>query len=261
MATVCLDFHQRIFRLKTMNIASQTILSRYNKSFTSLLLASSVIFAVADGKESKLSFLKEGNPSAVALLAPPPLPDSAEQAADLETVRTVYHSASDTDKQAAYSEKKFSVFNFTDAVGPFFVETNLPKTTAFFEKVQKDAETVTDLGKDYFHRPRPYTTDTNLINGKLEKSFSYPSGHSTESMVLALVLAEMLPEKSDAIITHARLMGWHRVQIARHYPTDIYAGRVLAQAIVKQFKKSDEFEKAAAEAKAEIEAVRKAALN
>jgi acid phosphatase (class A) len=216
---------------------------------------------VAGAKESTLNFLKEGKPEAATLLAPPPLPDSAEQAADMETVRSVYHAASDADKQAAYAEKKFSVFNFTTTVGAYFVETNLPKTTAFFEKVQLDAETVTDLGKDYFHRPRPFTTDTNLANGKLEKSFSYPSGHSTESMVLALVLADLLPAQHDAIIAHARQIGWHRIQIARHYPTDIYAGRVLAQAIVKQFKKSDDYEEAFKEAKKEIEAVRKAALN
>ena len=40
--------------------------------------------------------------------------------------------------------------------------------------------------------------------------------------------------------------------IARHYPTDIYAGRVLAQAIVRQMKKSDAFQKDFAAAKAEI---------
>lgn len=213
-------------------------------------------------KAAGLNFLQAGKPDASELLAPPPLPGSAEQAADLATVRSVYHAADDAEKQAAYGEKKFSVFNFTGAAGAFFIETNLPKTAAFFSKVQHDAETVTDLGKDCFHRPRPFMVDTNLINGtKLEKSFSYPSGHSTESMVLALVLADLLPAQHDAILAHARLMGWHRVQIARHYPTDIYAGRVLAQAIVKQFKKSDEFEKEAADAKAEIEAVRKAALN
>jgi len=216
---------------------------------------------VTFANETALNYLPPGHPAAATLLAPPPLPDSAEQAADMAAVRAVYQAASEMDKQAAYAEKKFSVFNFTGAVGAYFVETNLPKTTAFFEKVQLDAETVTDLGKDYFHRPRPFTTDTNLANGKLEKSFSYPSGHSTESMVLALVLADLLPDQHDAILAHARQMGWHRVQIARHYPTDIYAGRVLAQAIVKQFKKSDELEKAAAEAKAEIEAARKAALN
>lgn len=212
-------------------------------------------------KESALNFLKAGKPAASEVLAPPPLPDSAEQSADMETVKRVYHAAGSNDIAAAYAEKKFSVFNFTGAVGSYFIATNLPKTAAFFEKVQLDAETVTDLGKDFFHRPRPYSVDTNLINGKLEKSFSYPSGHSTESMVLALVLADLLPDQHDAIIAHARQMGWHRVQIARHYPTDIYAGRTLAQAIVKQFKKSDDFEKEAGEAKAEIEAVRNAAKN
>jgi acid phosphatase (class A) len=208
-----------------------------------------------------LSYLTAGQPDAAALLAPPPPPDSAEQAADMATVKSVYQAASDADKQAAYSEKKFSVFNFTLAVGPFFVETNLPKTAAFFEKVQKDAETVTDLGKDFFRRPRPYTTDPSLNNGKLEKSFSYPSGHSTESMVLALVLADLLPDKHEAILAHARQMGWHRVQIARHYPTDIYAGRMLAQAIVRELKQNGDFLKNRAAVKAEIESVQAAAKN
>ena len=206
--------------------------------------------------QSDLHFLSPGEVSAADLLAPPPLPASAEQAADLHEVRAVYHAASDADKQTAYGEKKFTVFNFTDAVGPFFQSNSLPQTVAFFHKVQWDAETVTDLGKTYFHRPRPYSTDTNLINGKLEKSFSYPSGHSTESMVLALVLADLIPDKHDAIIAHARQIGWHRVQIARHYPTDIYAGRVLAQAIVREMKKNPEYQKEFAAAQAEIIAAR-----
>jgi len=71
------------------------------------------------------------------------------------------------------------------------------------------------------------------------------------------VLAELLPAQHDAILEHARLMGWHRVQIARHYPTDIYAGRVLAQAIVKQFNKSEVYKADFAAAKAEIEAAQK----
>jgi acid phosphatase (class A) len=218
----------------------------------SLVLAITPLSALAG-----LNFLAPGQPDAATLLAPPPLIDSAEQAADMDEVRAVYHVAGSNDIAVAYSEKKFTVFNFTAAVGAFFVETNLPKTGAFFKKVQTDAETVTDLGKDYFHRPRPYSTDTNLINGKLEKSFSYPSGHSTESMVLALVLAEAVPGQHDAIIAQARQIGWHRVQIARHYPTDIYAGRVLAQAIVRELNKSDAFQKELAEVRAEIEAARK----
>jgi acid phosphatase (class A) len=219
--------------------------------FAAIFTAASL---VSFAKDTALNYLKDGKPEAATLLAPPPLIDSGEQAADMEEVKAVYHAAGDADKEAAKSEKKFTVFNFTEAAGSFLVESKLPKTTAFFEKVQTDAEAVTDAGKDYFKRPRPYTTDPSLANGKLETSFSYPSGHSTESMVLALVLADLLPDKHDAIIAHARTIGWHRVQIARHYPTDIYAGRVLALAIVKQFKKSDAFNKDFAEAKAELAA-------
>jgi acid phosphatase (class A) len=234
----------------------KTIRSLFQHRLAPVLFALAVAIAPLHA-QTNLNYLPHGQPDATTLLAPPPLPDSPEQAADMAEVKTVFHAASSNDMAAAYSEKKFTIFNFTPAIGAFFQSNNLPKTAAFFEKVQLDAEIVTDLGKDYFKRPRPYTTDPTLANGKLEKSFSYPSGHSTESMTIALVLAELLPEKHDAIIAQARLIGWHRVEIARHYPTDIYAGRVLAQAIVNQFKQSDEFKKDFAEAKAEIAAARK----
>ena len=226
------------------------------KSITrTLSLAAILALALSvssQAKDTALHYLAVGTPEAATILPPPPAPDSVEQAADMDTVKSVYHAASEADKQTAYSEKKFSVYNFTEAVGTFFQSTNLPKTTAFFKHVQVDAEVVTDLGKDYFHRPRPFVTDTNLANGKLEASFSYPSGHSTESMVLGLVLADLFPAQREAILQHARLMGWHRIEIARHYPTDIYAGRVLAQAIVRELKKSESFQKEFAEAQAEI---------
>ena len=103
--------------------------------------------------------------------------------------------------------------------------------------------------------------DPSLASGKLEKTFSYPSGHSTESAVLALVLADLLPEKKDAIQAEARLIGWHRIEIARHYPTDIYAGKVYALAIFNALKASPAYQKDFAAAKAELTAVQAAAKN
>ena len=213
----------------------------------------------AYAKDAALYYLTAGEPDASVFLAPPPLPDSPEQAAELQEVRSVYHDAPQADKNAAYSEKEFNVFSFSEAVGDYFTATNLPITAAFFEKVHSDAATVTDLGKDYFKRPRPFMTDPSLAvnNGKLEKSFSYPSGHSTESMVLALVLSDLIPEKHDAIIARARTIGWHRVEIARHYPSDIFAGRILARAIVRDLEQNDAFKKDFAAAQAEIAAARK----
>ena len=210
---------------------------------------------------TNLNYLKDGKPDAIALLAPPPLPGSAEQAADLAEVRAVCHDAPSNEVAAALVENKgVSLSYFTPVVGDIFQPDKLPKTEAFLHRVQKDASAVVDSAKDYWKRPRPFILDPSLITtGKLEKSFSYPSGHSTESMVLALVLADLFPDKHDAIIAEARTIGWHRVEIARHYPTDVIAGRVLAQAIVKEMEKNPDFQKDLAKARAEIAAAQTAA--
>jgi acid phosphatase (class A) len=80
-------------------------------------------------------------------------------------------------------------------------------------------------------------------------------------MVLALVLADLFPDRQEAILAEARAIGWHRIEIARHYPTDIYAGRVLARAIVREMKKSDSFQKDFNEARAELAAAQTTAKN
>ena len=176
----------------------------------------------------------------------------------MASVVTVFHASTSNETAIAFSEKKFSIFNFTPAIGDFFQPGKLPKTEAFFAHIKSDSATVTDTAKDYWKRPRPFITDTNLASGKLEKSFSYPSGHSTEATVLALLLAELFPDKSEGILAIGREIGWHRLQIARHYPTDIYAGRVFAKIIVREFKANPQFEKDFAALKEEIAAARQA---
>jgi acid phosphatase (class A) len=73
-------------------------------------------------------------------------------------------------------------------------------------------------------------------------------------MVLALVLADLFPDHREGIVRIARDIGWHRVMIARHYPTDIYAGRVFAQAIVRELKSSADFQRDFAAVKSELSA-------
>jgi acid phosphatase (class A) len=172
------------------------------------------------------------------------------------------HRACTTNQAAlAFSEKKFSIFNFTPAIGEFFQRGKLPKTEVFFSRVQKEAAAVTDDAKTLFKRPRPYTVDPNLAGGKLETSFGYPSGHATEAMVLALLLADLFPEKAEAIVSIGSDIGWHRVWIARHYPTDIYAGRVFARAIVRELKANPDFRRDFAEVQSEIAEVQRAKGN
>ena len=219
-----------------------------------LLLAAGLCLAplTRSAAADALHYLPAGRPDATVVLSPPPLPGSEEQATDLAAVVAVAHACTTNSAAIAFGEKKFSLFTFAPAVGAFLEPGRLPRTEAFMERVQQDAAAATDLAKDHWKRPRPYTVDPSLASGKLEKSFSYPSGHSTDGMVLALVLAELFPDRKEAVLAIGRGIGWHRVWIARHYPTDIYAGRVFAQAIVQEMKNGDRFKQDLAAAKAEI---------
>lgn len=224
-----------------------------------LLTTATALLHAADTDFPEFNYLTDGQPNAIALLAPPPLPDSDEQKFELAEVHAVAAAAPSNDIAAALAENKgVSLKYFTPVIGDALTSGQLPRSEAFMKNVLNDAETVTDAAKDHWRRPRPFMADPSFHPlGKLQKTFSYPSGHSTESMTAALVLAELFPDKRDAILAEAREIGWHRVEIARHYPTDIFAGRVLAQAIVRDMDQNPAFQKDLAAAKAEIAAAQK----
>ena len=198
-------------------------------------------------------YLSETN-LAVQLLPAPPQPGSPEQTFDLAEVNLAHRGLAKADETPLSSEKHVYFTAFADAIGSAFQTNRFPRTEAFLRRVLEDTDIEVNAGKELWKRPRPYLVDTNLLmEGEAEKlSGSYPSGHSTRATVLALILAEMFPERCEAILTRGREIGWHRVVLAKHYPTDIYAGRVLAQAIVLQLKLKRNFRHDFKDAQAEI---------
>ena len=136
-----------------------------------------------------------------------------------------------------------------------------PKTEAFFQRVQKDAATVTDESKDFYKRPRPYVLDPASPPANWKRALAIPAAIPRNPWCWRWCWQKFFPTKHDAIVAEARNIGWHRVEIARHYPTDIYAGRVLAQAIVRRMNKNDEFQRDLAAARAEVAAAQTAANN
>ncbi len=201
-------------------------------------------------------YLGAGQPDPLVLLMPPPLLDSSEQLGDLAEVRYIHTHHTTNEEAAADAERKgASLAFFKPILGEFFQVEQLPKTKAFFQHVIGDAARKVDLAKEHWKRKRPYVVDPSLDDGKPVGEFSYPSGHSTGGMTYALVLAEIFPEKRDALIAIGRDIGWHRVVIAKHFPTDVFAGRVLAQAVVREMKANPGFQRDLAEVKVEIAAV------
>ena len=193
-----------------------------------------------------------GQPNPVALLAPPPLAGSAEQEADLASTFAVFNGKSPADNAVGKAEENLTIFNFAPAVGTNFQAGRFPKTEALLNEVGKETSTIVGTAKNYYARPRPYEVDGRLLLDGPVQGFSYPSGHSTFGTVQAALLAELFPRQAEAILETGRNIGWHRVQRGRHYPTDVYAGRVLGRAIVRELKASAAFQHDFAECAVEV---------
>jgi len=73
-------------------------------------------------------------------------------------------------------------------------------------------------------RERP--TDTALI--RCPDRFSFPSGHATAILAVALTYALAFPAAGGLLMVFAALAGWSRVVLGVHFPSDVLAGQLLA---------------------------------
>ncbi len=207
------------------------------------------------GADRPPGFMAPDAVDVIVLLPPPPITGSPEQLADLAAVANARNSCPANDLAVALEQNRgLNVFNLAPFLGGNFNAARLPKTARFFSHVQQDTSQLVVIAKKHWKRLRPSVVDTNLLVTTPALDYSYPSGHSAEATVMALVLMELVPDQVDRIFAASRDAGWHRVQLARHYPSDIQAGRVVAQAAFQAMKKNPKFQREFAGAKAELAA-------
>jgi undecaprenyl-diphosphatase len=60
--------------------------------------------------------------------------------------------------------------------------------------------------------------------------YSFPSGHATASMAVALAYGAAFPAFAVPLLLLAILVGFSRIRLGVHYPSDVLAGQLIAGA-------------------------------
>ena len=84
-------------------------------------------------------------------------------------------------------------------------------------------------GKNFFGVE---TTNTAYLRGPLQDltaSPAYPSGHATYGYMESLLLALLVPERYQQMVTRAAEYGNDRIVLGAHYAMDVLGGRTLAE--------------------------------
>lgn len=125
------------------------------------------------------------------------------------------------------------------------------KTISMLSLIERDLDYAIMKYKMHFSRPRPSQLDDTLpLVIENPPHAAYPSGHATQTYMIALVLSDFDPEHAD-YYKQLSLDIAHRREVAGvHYPSDSVAGRKLAGLVLDELKKDPVFSKKYEETKA-----------
>lgn len=200
-------------------------------------------------------------PDSLALLPPPPAEGSAAFARDEETDKAMarpkdsprfIQAASDADLKPAHAFQAFAC-----AAGVIPDAKRTPVLYRVMSKAMIDIGLSTYKAKDHYRRVRPFvahgdTTCSPQDEAVLRTDGSYPSGHSALGWGWALILAELVPDRADAILQRGRDFGDSRLVCNVHWASDVDAGRLMAAATLARLHAEQAFRADLDAARAEL---------
>jgi acid phosphatase (class A) len=215
--------------------------------FFSVLLSTCMLYASAK------VYVPATDVDLTKILPPPPAQDSVRTKNEIAEILDFQESRTDKMVKYAQADQEISVFRFSDIMGDKFTRENLPFTEEFFHNVTANASIISGPAKDFWKRPRPSVYDPRVKPCvKVPPNAAYPSGHSTAGNLMAIILANMVPEKSAEIYGRGWDFAVNRIIGGVHYRSDSEAGRMAATVIAAFMFKNPDFLADYERAKAEI---------
>jgi|EndMetStandDraft_8_1072994.scaffolds.fasta_scaffold102714_2 acid phosphatase (class A) len=218
-------------------------------AFGSALLA----FSHQAGAQGDKTYLATTELDTTQFMAPPPSKEITRK--ELDQVLALQEKRTKEQAERSVADLEQSVFRFADVIGAEFTAEKFPRSAEIFQKVYKTESDFNKQGKEKWNRNRPQVVDARIQPvAKFANSGSYPSGHAAFAYLTAIVLADIVPEKREAIFARAAEFGDNRVIGGVHYPSDIESGKQMAAMIAVLMYKNPAFRKDLEEARAEIRA-------
>lgn len=167
----------------------------------------------------------------------PPANSSGETKAELETIA----AAEALHKNPGKLEQKYDE-EFDWAFKKVVEDAGLEYDDEYFNLLIKEAASITIRLKYKYNRPRPYQLgpvlgiDVTKYQSSTAKTPAFPSGHTTQSVLVACVLGEKYPELKEKLMKVADKVSLSRVVGGHHYPSDIEYGKKLGKWLSGQLK-------------------------
>ncbi|MBP2549503.1 autotransporter-associated beta strand protein [Neorhizobium galegae] len=144
-----------------------------------------------------------------------------------------------TDMPADATSVKYDDKGNNRGVGSKDGNAAMGKAVDLVEAGSKDGST--EPAKRYYKYARPYRWSEEVrVVPQLEPAKStkpagdggFPSGHTAEAWRDALVMAYLVPQRYQEMVTRAVRMGENRIRAGMHQPFDVIGGRMQATAVV-----------------------------
>lgn len=154
--------------------------------------------------------------------SPPPADNSQETKKEIKYIKSINLN------KLFVQEKDRIDQNFID-----FLSSKDIDETKIIEKVLEDVRLVILELKNFYKRPRPFRLDPKLSDPMLKSTegFAYPSGHSTQSNLVYLILSKKYPEFKSELKKIKDDIVYSRQMAKAHYPSDIKFGEKLAKSL------------------------------
>lgn len=195
------------------------------------------------------------------LIPPPPEAGSAALAYDNEVSKKYLVLEGTSRWQLATKDANQVGEAFSCALNAPITEKDTPLLYMLLRRVCIDAGFATSQTKQKYKRPRPFIVNNEPIctpefKEWLRVNGSYPSGHTACGWACALILTEIAPEYSDAILARGRAFGQSRVVCNVHWQSDVVEGRFVGAAVVARLHAEPAFRADLEAARIELETVR-----